>query len=85
MNAELEDFFWDTEGDTIYVSGDSFSIVAGMSESGRIVDFTLLLNDKVVLSVDKYKFDELSTVMRLLSGEQLRRTVEYARDNGEVK
>lgn len=78
------------DGDTIYAtSGNRISLLADMDESGNIVSFTLCDNGSVILDLRADEYRELSRVLGMMSGEQLRRSVDFVRsirtDNKEVK
>lgn len=69
----------DERCDDVTIVGCGWSVLASMDESGKVFSFTLLDDDEVVLSLSGDEYVSLGRALSLLSGEQMRNTVEFLR------
>lgn len=83
MNSHYAGLYCALDGDKICVDGNRFTIFADMNEIGVITKFVLLDNDKKVSELEADAFLELSKMMSLMSGEQMRRTVQHIKEKKE--
>lgn len=75
MNSVYSGFYTALKGEKVCVDGNGFTIFADLNEQGEVEHFALLQNDNIVLSLNPVEHKALMTALSLISGEQLRRTV----------
>lgn len=80
MSASPTSFDVVCSGDDIYITNLHIAVLASTDEVGVVHGFTLTIDGAVVLSLGKEEWEELSTALTILSGERLRKTVFYIRE-----